>query len=91
MDRVLASEAEDRSSSLRGGTLSNTQYPDQLHYSVSIETAPIRQTRTCLRNNYGFISMIAHGRAFDSRTKPDNEDEIYASTNAALGALQGTE
>ena len=49
------------------------------------------QTRTCLRNDYGFISMIAHGRAFDSRTKPDNKDEIYASINAALGALQGTE
>lgn len=38
-------------------------------------------------NAYGSISMIAHGRAFDLRTKSDNENEIYPAVSAALGAM----
>ena len=59
---------------------------------VSIETAAqLGGLERVYTNIYGFISMIAHGRAFDLRTKPNDKDEIYASISAALGALQGTE
>lgn len=40
---------------------------------------------------YGFISMIAHGRALDLRTEPEDNFEIYSSVSFALGALQGVE
>ena len=39
-------------------------------------------------NIYGILSMIAHGRAFNLRTKSDNKEELYASVSAALGALE---
>lgn len=37
---------------------------------------------------YAFISMIAHGRAFNLRATTNNKDEFYASISATLGALQ---
>lgn len=59
---------------------------------VSIETAAemggLERVYTIV---YGFISMVAHGRAFDLRTQPDNKDEIYATVSVALGSLQGVE
>lgn len=59
---------------------------------VSIETAAqLGGLERVYTNVYGFISMIAHGRALDLRTKPDNKDELYAAVSAALGALQGVE
>jgi len=59
---------------------------------ISIETAAqLGGLERVYTNVYGFLSMTAHGRAFDLKTKPDNKDEIYASLCAALGALQGTE
>ncbi len=39
-------------------------------------------------NIYGFISMIAHGRAFGLQTKSTVKDELFASVSAALGALE---
>jgi len=59
---------------------------------VSIETAAqLGGLERVYTNLYGFISMVAHGRAFELRTKPDNKDEIFASTSATLGALQCVE
>lgn len=42
-------------------------------------------------NIYGFISMIAHGRAFDLKLQEDYKGELYASVSAMIGALQCTE
>ncbi|CAG1007667.1 hypothetical protein ANAEL_03567 [Anaerolineales bacterium] len=59
---------------------------------ISIEkAAELGGLERVYTNIYGFISMIAHGRAFDLRSKPDDKGEIYASVSAALGALQGVE
>ncbi|MEA3440694.1 MAG: hypothetical protein U9R58_10460, partial [Chloroflexota bacterium] len=39
-------------------------------------------------NLYGFLSMIAHGKAFGLREKSETEDELFASISAALGAFE---
>jgi len=39
-------------------------------------------------NIYGFISMTAHGRAINLRTKEEVKTELYSSVSAALGAFQ---
>lgn len=70
----------------------NSPLMKDIPHRVSIETAAkLGGLERVYTNVYGFISMIAHGRAFDLRTKPDNKEEIYASISAALGALQGVE
>jgi len=59
---------------------------------ISIESAAkIGGLEHIYTNIYGFISMIAHGRAFNLRTTSESKDEIYASISAALGALQCVE
>jgi hypothetical protein len=65
-----------------------TDIPKRISIEKAAELGGLERVYT---NIYGFISMIAHGRAFDLRTKPENKDEIYASVSAALGALQGVE
>ena len=42
-------------------------------------------------NIYGFISMIAHGRAFGLYRKSEVKDELYASLSVALGAVECVE
>jgi hypothetical protein len=39
-------------------------------------------------NIYGFISMIAHGKAYDLSPKLASDDELYTSISTALGALE---
>lgn len=65
-----------------------TDIPKRISIEKAAELGGLERVYT---NIYGFISMIAHGRAFDLRTKPENKDEIYASVSVALGALQGVE
>ena len=68
--------------------MSKENIPDRVAIKKAAELGGLERVYT---NIYGFISMVAHGRAFELRTKPDIEGEIYASISAALGALQGVE
>lgn len=70
----------------------NTPLMKDIPPRISIETAAkVGGLERVYTNVYGYISMIAHGRAFDLRTKPDNKEELYVSLSMALGALQGVE
>jgi len=62
--------------------------PKRISIEKAAELGGLEQVYTI---TYGYISMIAHGRAFDLRTEPNDKIEIYASVSAALGALQGVE
>jgi hypothetical protein len=69
-------------------SMSQERIPDRISIKKVAELGGLERVYT---NIYGFISMIAHGRAFDWRTESKNESEIYASISAALGAIQGVE
>ena len=56
---------------------------------ISIETAAkAGGLERVYTNIYGFISMIAHGRAYNLSTGAEIKDDLYASASSALGALQ---
>jgi hypothetical protein len=56
---------------------------------ISIETAAQQGgLERVYTNVYGFISMIAHGKAYDLSSGPAHKDELYAPLSSALGALQ---
>jgi hypothetical protein len=57
---------------------------------LSIETAAkLGGLERVYTNLYGFLSMIAHGRAYDLRTKAINiKGELFSSVSATLGALE---
>jgi hypothetical protein len=66
----------------------NEKIPDRIAIKKAADLGGLERIYT---NIYGYISMIAHGRAFGIKTKSENQAEIYASLGVTLGALQGVE
>lgn len=86
--KVYDTETNDDKTNEILGSISKERIPERILIKKAAELGGLERVYT---NVYGFISMTAHGRAFDLRTKPESEGEIYASISVALGALQGVE
>jgi len=73
----------------RSGEILNSEMMKAIPKRVSIvDAAKAGGLERVYTNVYGFVSMIAHGRAFGLRRGPEVTDELYASISAALGTLE---
>lgn len=67
----------------------NSPLIKDIHKRISIErAAELGGLERVYTNIYGFISMIAHGRAFNLLTELDSSSYIYTSVSVTLGALE---
>lgn len=83
---------DKRTNEIKTNEILDSELMKNIPKRISIETAAeLGGLSTVYTMIYGYISMIAHGRAFQLNINKTVEEDLYASASTAIGTLQGVE